>query len=125
MKAPLKRQQGVSLTGVILSGLLIVLVAIGGMRVLPDVIEYYTILKDAKAVVQDPASRGATVSDIIRAFDRRAQMDEITSIKGQDLDISKEGSDIVIAFAYTKKIPLAARVSLVIDFEGSTAGSAK
>lgn len=125
MKASLKRQQGVTLTGVIVIGMLIVLVAVAGMRILPDVIEYYSILKDAKAVVQDPASRGATVSDIRRAFDRRAQIDDITSIKGLDLDISKEGNEIVIAFAYVKKIPLAAKVSLVIDFEGSTAGSAK
>ena len=125
MKAPRQRQQGVTLTGVIFVGMILVLLAIAGMKILPDVIEYYSILKDAKAVVQDPSSRGATVSDIRKSFDKRAQIDDISSIKGPDLDISKEGNEIVIAFAYTKKIPLVARVSLVIDFEGSTAGSAK
>ncbi len=125
MRASLRCQQGITLTGVMVAGLLIALVAIAGMRILPDVIEYYSILKDVKAVVNDPGSRGATVTEIMKSFDKRAQIDEITSIKGKDLDISKEGGEIVIAFAYTKKIPLVAKVSLVIDFEGSTAGSAK
>jgi len=125
MRASRQRQQGVTLIGVIVVGMLLVLLTIAGMKVLPDVIEYYTILKDAKAVVQAPASRGATVSEIRQDYDKRAMIDDITSIQGADLDISKEGSEIVIAFSYTKKIPLAARVSLVIDFEGSTAGSTK
>ena len=49
MKASLKRQRGITLTRLIVVGLLLVLVVIGAMRILPDVTDYYTILKDAKA----------------------------------------------------------------------------
>ena len=125
MKASRGRQRGLALSGVILLGIIIVLVAIAGIRILPSVIEYYTIVEDATAVARDPASKTATVSDIRKAFDRHADIDDVSSIRGRDLDISKEGNQIVLSFAYTKKIPLTARVSLLIDFEGSTAGSAK
>jgi len=37
-----------------------------------------------------------------------------------DLDISKEQGEVVIAFAYSRKIPLFGNVSLCLDFEGGT-----
>ena len=125
MKASRKRQRGLALSGLILLGIVVVLVAIAGIRILPSIIEYYTIVEDATAVARDPASKTATVADIRKAFDRHAEIDDVSSIRGRDLDVSKEGNEIVLSFAYTKKIPLTARVSLLIDFEGSTAGSAK
>ncbi len=42
------------------------------------------------------------------------------SITGQDLEVTKEGGELVISFAYTKKVPLFKNVSLVFDFEGAS-----
>ncbi len=123
MKASLKRQRGITLTRLIVVGLLLVLVVIGAMRILPDVTDYYTILKDAKATARDPDLRNAPAAEVRKAFDRRIQIDSVTDISGSDLDISRDGNGIAIAFAYTKKIRLAPHVSLVIDFEGNTSGA--
>ncbi len=49
-------------------------------------------------------------------------MSAITAITAQDLDISKEGNDVVIGFAYPKKIPLFSNVSLLIEFAGTSGG---
>ena len=38
-----------------------------------------------------------------------------------DLEITKEGGELVISFAYTAKVPLFKNASLVFDFEGSSA----
>ena len=38
-----------------------------------------------------------------------------------ELDISKEGGEVVISVAYAKKVPLFANVALCIDFVASTA----
>ena len=38
-----------------------------------------------------------------------------------DLEITKDGIELVISFSYQKKIPLFSNVSLVFDFEGSSA----
>ncbi len=58
--------------------------------------------------------------EIQAAFDRHATIDDITSINAKDLDITKEGDQIVISYAYQKKIPIVDNVSLVIDFAGTT-----
>lgn len=114
------KQRGVTLISLIFICALIALVAVLGIKVFPDVQEYLAAVKVAKATAQDPASKVGTVSDIRRAFDKRKLIDNISAVTGDDLDITKEGSEIVITFAYSKKIPLSGPVSLVIDFEGSS-----
>ncbi len=119
----IKRQQGVTLTGLVLIGILLVLVASMAFKIVPDVIDYYALLRDVKATAQDSSLRGASVAEIRRAFDKRIQIDSVTSITSADLDISKEGNEIVIAFAYTRKLHLFANVSLLIEFEGNSSGT--
>lgn len=116
-----KYQGGVTLGGLLTVCIVLGLVALLGMKLTPDVLEYFAIQKTIKAIAQDPALKDAGVSDVRKSFDNRAPIDRIESIKGEDLDISKEGGQIVIAFAYPKKIPLFGKVSLLIDFEGTSA----
>ena len=113
------RQKGLSLIGLALMGALVGLVAVLTLRVAPAVIEYFTVLKDARAVAG--SADITTVTDVRNAFMKRAQVDSIDAVTPADLDISKDGNQIVINFAYTKKIPLFGPVSLTIDFQGGTA----
>ena len=119
----MRYQRGVTLISLIIVGALVAMVAVVGIKVAPDVIEYFTIVKDVKATAQDPSIKGATVAEIRRAFQRRAQIDGINAISENDLDISKEGNEIVISFAYSKKVPLYGPVSFLIDFQGSSSGA--
>lgn len=111
--------------GVTLSGLLVVCVFLGiagilSAKVIPEVIEYYSVLKNVKAVVEDPGMRGASLSDVKTSYAKRAEIDNVTAVTANDLDISKDGDQLIIGFAYSKKIPLFANASLVLDFEYST-----
>lgn len=116
-----KRERGLSLISLVVVCVLLIMAALLAIKVAPDVIEYVAIVKSVKATAQDPASRGGSVADIRRNFDKRKQIDNISAIGGADLDVTKEGNDVVISFAYSKKIPLSGPVSLMIDFEGSSA----
>lgn len=117
------RQQGLSLIGFIIVGGFIALVVVLGAKVVPAYIEYYTILRDVKQTASSGDLRGATVADVRRAFDKRMQIDYTDAIAGKDLDISKENNQVVIAFAYTKKIHMIGNASLLLEFEGSSSGS--
>ncbi|MDE2586458.1 MAG: DUF4845 domain-containing protein, partial [Betaproteobacteria bacterium] len=101
----MRHQRGVSLSGLLIVSFILVIVGIGGMKVIPAVIEYYTIEKNIKAITAGGQLNNATVSDVRKAFDKRADIDNITAVTGADLDISKDGADVVIAFSYAKKIP--------------------
>jgi len=117
----IQRQRGLTLISMVVVCVLLILVALVGIKVAPDVMEYFAVIKSVKATATDPAARGVGVADIRRNFDKRKSIDNVTAVSGADLDITKEGNDIVITFAYTKKIPLYGPVSLAIDFEGSSA----
>ena len=122
-----KPQRGVSFLVILLIAVVLALAAVGAMKVGPAYSEFMTAKKTVFAIVAGEA-RGGSVNDIRKAFDRRASVDNITVISAQDLDITKDGGEIVIAFAYTKKVPLFANVSLAIDFAASTSpggGAAK
>ena len=117
----MKNQRGVALSGVLVWGFVISLVAVLGMKVVPEYLTYFKIVKDVKAVALN--SSGKTVPEIRASFAKYMDVDHVSTITPADLDISKEGNSIVIAFAYEKRIPLFYNVSLLIDFSGSSAGN--
>lgn len=116
----MKFQRGVSLNGLLIGGVIFALVALLAMKVLPEWIEYGKIAKVVKATAADPVLKDASVAQVREAYSKRADIDVIKSVTAQDLEISKEGNDLVISFAYSKKVPLFGNASLVFDFEGSS-----
>ncbi|MBK7421597.1 MAG: DUF4845 domain-containing protein [Propionivibrio sp.] len=116
----MNNQRGVAISGLLLWGFVIVFVALLGMKVVPEYMDYFKILKSVKSI--SAGASGQTVHEIREAFDRYADVNYLAIIKGTDLDISKEGNDVVIAFAYERRIPLFYNVSLLIDFHGSSSG---
>jgi Tfp pilus assembly major pilin PilA len=115
-----KKQKGVTLTGLLVICVILGVAGILAAKVLPVVIEYYAIVKNVKAVANDSNMKGASIPEIKLGYAKRAEIDNISDIKRDDLDISKDGDQLVIGFAYAKKIPLFANASLVLDFEHST-----
>jgi hypothetical protein len=117
----MNRQRGIALGQLLLWGFVLAIVAIIGMKAVPSVIEYYTILKNVKTVANQ-AGEGSTVGQVRSAYAKYAEIDNTKSLSPDDLDIYKEGGQIVIAFSYEHRIPLFGPVSLVIDYEGSATG---
>ncbi len=115
-----KQQRGLSLISLILVSAIVIGVAVVGMKVVPSVIEYYTIVKHIKTIANSGAS---TVAEVRNAYDRQASVDETPSLTGAELDVTKEGNQIVISFEYAKKIHIAGNVSICIDYTGSSSGS--
>jgi hypothetical protein len=113
---PVGPQRGVSMMAVLFGGGLLVIVAIFAMKLIGPVTEYMTILKTVRTV----KDAGQTVAEIQRAFDKAATIDDIKSIEGKDLDVTKDGNDVVINFKYEKVIPVKAPVFLLLRFEGSS-----
>jgi hypothetical protein len=117
----MKFQRGMGLSGLMIGGVIFALLALLTMKVLPEWIEYGKIVKVVKATANDGNLKDASIADVRAAYDKRADIDLIKSVSGQDLDITKESNNLNITFAYTKKVPLFYNVSLVFDFEGHSA----
>jgi hypothetical protein len=98
----------------------IIFLAIIGMKMVPAYLEYFAIKQAVAAITQGGQLRNATVADVRKAYDRRANVDDITAVRPGDLEVTKDGNEIVIAFAYEKRVPLFYNISLLIDFAAST-----
>jgi len=112
------RQRGLSIVGLIVGLFFLIILGIFAMKLVPSIIEYRTARNAIEAISKE--KQGATVADIRRAFEARATIDDITSVKPNDLEITKEGSEIVIAFAYRREVPLFGGVGVYIDFSAKT-----
>ena len=106
-------QRGLSLIGLLFFGALAASTFLIAAKAVPTYIEYQAI---TKAV--NKAKEGATVPEIRSTFDRAAQIDDISTISGQDLIVTKEGDKTVVAFAYSREIPLAGPAFLVLKYDG-------
>lgn len=109
------RQRGLSFIGLIVFGVFAVAVfAIGGQSV-PIFLENAAIKKAA-----DKSKVESTVAGVRAAFDRAAAIDDISSIQGKDIEVTKRGDKVVVSYKYSREIPLAGPAYLVYRFEGQT-----
>ncbi len=116
----MRRQTGLSLSGFLLWAVVLVFAALLGFKIAPAYFEYLTIQKQFKAIASEPSMSSAQRPAIERAFSNRSTIDNIKSVTPQDLEIVKEGNQVVIRAAYSVRIPLFANISACIDFNPSS-----
>ena len=115
-----QKQRGISLSGLLVWAVIIILVSISGLKVAPAYIEFSTIKRNLAAMVKDIDMQTTSPSQIKIMFDKRAQIDSIKSINGQDIKINKENGRVVLNASYVVRIPLVSNISLQIDFQASS-----
>lgn len=115
----IKSQRGLSLLGVLVVGALAAFVLIIGFRTVPVVTEYMAV-KRIIGILADEADKGTPVLELRRSFDRRKQIDDVSSVSGADLDIDRTGTQTVIDVRYSRTVPLAGNVSLLFDLHPSS-----
>lgn len=106
-------QRGLSFIGLVFVA--VVLAATGAVvaQVIPTLIEYQAVLKAAKK-----AAEGSTVVEVRAIFDRAADVDNIKSLTGKDLEVSKDNDKVVVSFAYQREIHLAGPAYLTLKYAG-------
>jgi hypothetical protein len=113
----MKQQHGLSLIGLLIISAIIIFVALIGFKLLPSYLEYFTVQRVVKDLGNSDELRGATVREVQSAFDRRATIDNITSIRGSELEVTKVGDGFEIVGTWAARVPLFANVSACLDFE--------
>jgi hypothetical protein len=114
------RQRGLTLGGLVIGLFVVIIVALVGLKIVPAYMEYGTAKNAIQAIARE--RNATTPAEVRRAFESRAAIDDINAVKASDLDITKEGGDMVISFAYRKEVPLFANVGVYVDFAASSRG---
>ena len=107
------RQRGVSFLGILFIGGLLAMAGVIAAQVVPTAMEYQAVLKAA-----NKAREGSTAAEVRSLFDKAAAVDNIRSIGGKDLDVTKENDKIVVSFAYEREIHLAGPGYLTLKYQG-------
>jgi Tfp pilus assembly major pilin PilA len=107
------RQRGISFIGLLFVGGVLAVTGVVAAQVFPTFVEYQAVVKAVSK-----ASAGNTVPEVRTIFDKAATVDNVTSIKGSDLDITKENDKIVVSFAYQREIHLAGPAFLTLKYAG-------
>jgi Tfp pilus assembly major pilin PilA len=114
MKDQLKpRQRGFSLLGMLFVVGILACLGVLAAQAFPTVLEYQAVLKAVQK-----ASAGNTVGEVKIIFDKAAQIDDINSISGKDLEVTKEGDKVVVKFAYNKEIHMFGPAFLLLKYVG-------
>lgn len=111
-----RKQQGMSFWGtlVVLAALLFIGTFV--IKSLPAYLEFNSVRTAIKSIAKQ-SSGELNKKEVADAFDRQASIQYITSIQGRDLRI--EGGAIVAE--YQKVIPLFGNMSILLDFNATTA----
>jgi len=115
----LKAQRGVSLSGLIVVLGLIVGVAMLALKVVPFVLEYHA----AKSAIATAKASGGTPAEMRSAFLKTSEVNDIDSVRADDLIITKVGENAEVAFDYDVKIALFTNVHLGVRFAATTDSS--
>jgi len=110
-----KKQAGISFIGLLFVIGVLASAGILAAQAFPTVIEYQAVLKGVQK-----ASAGNSVTEVRQIFDKAADVDNISSIKGRDLDISKEGDRVIVKFAYNKEIHMFGPAYLLLKYAGQS-----
>jgi len=112
----MKSQRGVTFVGMVFIAGLIVFGAIIALKLVPAYIEYATVVNHLREIARSPDARGASPKEIQMMFNKRAQIDAIDVVKGDDIEVDKEGDQVILRTAYSTKIKLFGNLNACIDF---------
>ena len=113
-----RHRQGGTMTGFLLTAFVAVAVVMIGFRMVPPYIEYFTV-KKIMAKTLDDSKQGFSLYQFRRDFDLKASADYIDSVKGSDIEVSKEGNNLVASASWTRTLHLVGNVSLLLEFEAT------
>lgn len=119
----MKYQRGATLMSMLFYSIVVIMIAVLIIKLTPPYIEHFSVKKVINAIGNEPDLSTMTPADIRRSFDRRASVDYITVLKGEDLDITKKDGQTVVSADYAVKVPLVGNITALLDFSASTSPS--
>ncbi len=114
------RQKGLTLSGFVMWLIVLAFAALLGFKLGPPYFEFWTIQKQLQAIAGESEVRSGQRRDVESAFVRRSMIEDIKSVKPADLQIARDGDQVVISAEYTVCVPVIANIRACMDFNPSS-----
>lgn len=117
----MRKQRGITLSGFMMWAVLLIVCALIGFKLAPPYIEFLSIKTQLKAIANDPEGRQGTRRVIEDLWSRRAAIENISSVSGKDIQITKEGDGVVLSAEYSVCVPFVLNIRVCMDYAPSSA----
>lgn len=115
------KERGVSCLGCLVATVIVVALALGGLRIIKAYMQNAEITHVLQAMAEDAELQSASENDIRIAFARRASVAEISAIQPDDVQVSRSSGVISLSAEYSVSIPVAGNISMVLNFNPHSA----
>jgi hypothetical protein len=116
----MRQQRGLSLVNLIVGLAVVGFLVVMAAKLLPAYLEYFNV-KKVLATMEQAGDLKGSVREIRYAWEKRNAIEDIKSVRGEDLEISKAGGETVVTAAWSVKIPMVGNASACLDFVVTTA----
>lgn len=116
----MNKQRGMTFIGTVLMVAGIVFVAVIGMKMVPAYLEFMSVQKAINNIASNPDFASMGKKEIYESFSKTAAIDNISSIKANELVITQSDLGPVVIAEYQVVVPLMGNVSVLLDFYAAT-----
>ena len=115
----MRKQRGITLTGTIVTLGVLGFLGVMAAKLAPAYVEFASVKKIFKTMEQSGQTKG-TVRDIRHAYEKLNAIEDVKSVRGDDLEITKQGGETIVSATWSVRVPLVYNVSACLDFTAST-----
>lgn len=109
------RQRGLSLISTLIVGVFLAAVLVLGLKVVPVYAEYFAVKKAFTKVITS-TDVSAAPAEYRGAFQRFADIDDITSVDREMIEVTKENGHASMHVKYSRTVKIYGPVSLLFEF---------
>jgi hypothetical protein len=115
----MRRQQGMTLIGMVLVAFIAGIFVLAGIRLVPIYLEYMKVDSALDAMKADLDGSNAGPGQIRTSLGRRFDIDSVTSIHQRDVIIERTPNGYQVRAEYEGRAPFVANVYFLVDFKKS------
>jgi Tfp pilus assembly protein PilE len=113
----LKRQQGMTMIGVLFVLALLGVIGYAGMRITPLYLNYLKVSRSMEATASEFKGDSVDQAALRRTLEKHWQIEDIDSVDAKDVEITKGDGGTSMHVAYDDSAPYIANVSLTVHFD--------
>jgi Domain of unknown function (DUF4845) len=115
----MRKQRGITLSGTIFWLAILGFVGVMAAKLLPAYIEYFSVKKILAALDAQGVTKG-TVRDIRFGYEKLNAVEDVKSVRGDDLEITKTGGEAIVSATWSVRVPLVYNINACLDFAVTT-----
>jgi len=113
----LKRQQGMTMIGVLFVLALLGVIGYAGMRITPLYLNYLKVSRSMEATASEFKGDSVDQAALRRTLEKHWQIEDIDSVSAKDVEINKGDGGTSLHVAYDDSAPYIANLSLTMHFD--------